>query len=298
MHTSLLSMRSTVTKTNVASKIKPKFFTNFETYQVQPSIVDFPSYESSQNNTKNNQQKKKWYQRKAFKYPARFVMASPFLCYLMDKYEYQSMLNESEDIAEIDHELYEVMLQIKKDLEVTHEINFRIGHNLPEHVSAQFIKGNKLRDNFLPEIPSTILLTPKYKSLSKSYIIHTIAHELEHARQAFEYPESYNIYTDPMALNENVQAKKREMGADAGSSDYQYCYPCLESVALQKNFIEYEPQDTQYGYFTTKLGYFSPQDYDLWIQRAKEDCALCPAHKAGTADNPNTPLKDFLPQNS
>lgn len=292
LHASLQSMRSTVTKTNKLSKAISKFFPNVGNYPVQPSIVDFPSYEST-NSSKNNQQKKKWYQRKAFKYPMRFAIASPFLDYLMDMYEYQSMLNESDDLAKKDPELYFVAQTIKNDLGITEDINFRIWKQSQDN-AAQFKVGSKLKDSPLPKFPCSILISPNYKSKHKSDLIFIIAHELEHARQWFEYTGSYAADDS----SQIARTMKREMGADAAASDYQNCYECLQLqiASINNPVLRHNPANTEYGYFTTEKGYFSPKDYDLWIQRAKEDCALCPAHKAGTADNQNTPFKDFLPQ--
>lgn len=298
-HSSLFTMRQATTKTNFAAKLTPAAFKNIGSYPVQPSVVNFPSYEasnfqSSKNNVKNDKQKPKWYQRKAFKYPMVFSGASVFLDNYLEQQQYQSILNESDDVAEKDPELYAVMLQIKKDLGITNKVNFRIRHKAPfEQAMGEFKIGRKNPDNPLPEIPCTVLLTPDYKLLSKPDLIHTIAHELEHVRQHLQYLGSYHARES----SSDVRMKKRETAADAASADYQYCSECLHDVASSyKGFIKHEPHDTEHGYFTTEYGYFSSQDYQLYIDRACEDNAMCKAHRSGTHDSHGTSLKDFLPQ--
>ena len=87
---------------------------------------------------------------------------------------------------------------------------------------------------------------------------------------------------------------KLEIGADAAAADYQYCSDCLQEVSDFQGY-SYSPQDTYFGYITTPAGYFSDEDYKLYRDRAKEDCALCLAHKSGTHKNLSTAMKDFLP---
>ncbi|MEI7670452.1 MAG: hypothetical protein WCJ33_10260, partial [Pseudomonadota bacterium] len=87
---------------------------------------------------------------------------------------------------------------------------------------------------------------------------------------------------------------KLEIGADAAAADYQYCSECLGVVAGFAG--EHEPQETFFGYITTPKGYFSKQDYLLYQTRAKEACALCPAHSKWISFEQSKPsLKDFLP---
>lgn len=241
---------------------------------------------------KDGSKKTNWYKRKLFKYPMIFLGSSALFDNYMEQQEYHTTLNESDDAIK-DPELYAVMLQIKKDLNITNKVNFRIWHKQPhKNVIAQFKRGRKLHDSPLPEIPATILISPNYKSMTKSDLICTIAHELEHMRQYLRYPGSYHLYDD---ISE-IRIKKAEMGADAAAADYLYCSECLTDLASSiKGFIVYDPHDTEHGYFTTEYGYFSPEDYQPYIDRACENDAMCKAHREKTHRNPNTPLEHFLP---
>lgn len=230
---------------------------------------------------------------------------------LMSKYQDKKALEEakqlifdnSDDLAVVDPEIYEVCLQIMKDYGIKENINFRVRHsNLndkfePDNSFEVFLKDfANTAHNFIPI--DTIIFSPFYKVYSKPLLIKTIAHELEHTRQFHKYPGSYhgNFYN----IND---IRKLEQAADAAALDYQYCPECLFSHTLPSGPIlaasPYEPEETEYGYFTSKKGYFAEPDYRLYANR--NDCEFgdssCLAHQyfQDAHTRRDIPLKDFLP---
>ncbi|HSW76055.1 MAG TPA: hypothetical protein VLG50_03370 [Candidatus Saccharimonadales bacterium] len=208
----------------------------------------------------------------------------------------KNVFKASEDAKDVDPEVYELFLHIKNDYGITDNLNLRIMKR-----KHKLDKGGQLHmEAFYEPATNTIYLGSDYNSWRRSKLIHTIAHELEHHRQFKKMKGSYHnvpsgidIVINPKKFAAN--AIKLEIGAEAAASDYQYCYKCLGEVAAASSH-KHEPQETDWGYSTTAQGYFSKQDYQQYINRAREAHALCRAHETGTHNKDNTPLKDFLPQ--
>lgn len=213
------------------------------------------------------------------------------------------VFDHSDDLAVVDPEMYDVCLQIMKDYGIREHVNFRVKHS---NVNIQFEQDdsdeNKLRDvvntaNNLIEV-DTIIFSPFYKIYSKPHLIKIIAHELEHTRQFHRYSGSYHG-----DFNNRDDARKLEQAADGAALDYQYCPECILSQTLPYGPIlsakPYEPEETEHGYFTSKLGYWAIPDYELYANR--DDCkigdARCLAHKYSQYAHirQDIPLKKYLP---
>ena len=187
-------------------------------------------------------------------------------------------LNNSDDAEILDPELYAVFLKIKKDMGITENIQFRIskpGYLLNNGANAYY--------NYDFNI---IMIDPKfYKNSHPNMIIHTLVHELEHVRQYLGSVGSYPTSQTNILISK-LQGKhsktgahlKVETGADASAAGYFDCHDCLKNV--QKNHgPEYNPSNLVSGYFTTDSGYFAPQDYDSYIERACREGERCKAHQ-------------------
>lgn len=217
------------------------------------------------------------------------------------KDNYQAMMDITQDAQDIDPELYEVFLKIKDDYGIKEDIQLRIfrpwyqllfkPYDALEGIFSISFVTTQENYNFVYNV---VFLGSTYKYWSKSFLIYTLSHELEHIRQLKKMKGSYFDIDQDMKNDTKAFRAKLEIGAEAAAADYQYCSECLREVA-QKTNRNNNPQETDFGYVTTPQGYFSKQDFKLWEDRAREACALCPAHKTGTHKNPNTPLKDFLP---
>lgn len=179
----------------------------------------------------------------------------------------------------VNPELHAVFMKTKNDLGIKEDVKLRIVKNkhLSEVPSSQ---------GFYSGYANTVYLG-LVDFLPQSQIIHNIVHELEHHRQTYKYPGS-----SPFSYR---KWDSNEQAADAASAGYQNCYDCLREVALAVDHIPYEPEETGNGFFTSPKGYFTSQDYELYAEEAQRNNAQCPAHKAGTAGNLQTPLRDFLP---
>ena len=260
---------------------------------------------STNSSGQSTQRKKRWYQSKFFKRSMIYIFViNPILDNRLKSYQYNTVVSNTVDMKEANPELYDVCMSIKKNLKIVDDIQFRViksvNNYFPEHLSGQ-----TKPIIFLFPIEKTymfVLINDNYKNQknAKSVVIHIIAHELEHVRQFLchqdtqKYSDSYDDTKTPLCLDDVKQNLRIETGADAASCDYQDCSVCLQAVQTRCQHV-HDPKDTDLGYFTTSHGYFSKQDYDLWIQRAQENDALCPAHRNNKADDPHTPLKDFLP---
>jgi hypothetical protein len=203
----------------------------------------------------------------------------------------------SYNAVEKDPELYEVFLQIKKDYGITEDIELRISKPLDMQNNNQNITNSCANDHSNSyahtKLPLFIVLREDYKSWSKPLTIHVLAHELEHCRQQLEYPASYSLNTQ-IPWNKILG----EQAADAAAADYQYCNECLMTIPRLKYDYYSNPKETDFGYITTENGYFSHEDFMLYIIRATMDNAKCKAHSKNLcpADYANEPLKNFLPQ--
>ena len=180
-----------------------------------------------------------------------------------------------------DPELYALFLQIKKDLGITENIQLRIGYSNNPGLSYSPAAYSHLF--------KTIMIDANYNKLNKEKLIFILAHELGHVQQYFGYPESYkipSIYEQVRSMEQGIKSKsnihrKAETSADANAADYFDCPECLKS---RRESIYDNPMTQYYALeqgskdFTVG-GYFSPQDYDSYIQRAYLDGQLCQGHK-------------------
>ncbi len=260
---------------------------------------------STNSSGQSTQGKKRWYQSKLFKRSMIYLFGiNPILDNGSKIHQYNTVVSNTVDMKEADPELYDVCMSIKKDLKIVDDIQFRVIES-DNNYFPEFLAGQTKPIRFLFPIEKTytfVLINSNYKNQknAKSVVIHIIAHELEHVRQLLcnqdtqKYSDSYDFKKTPLCWDDVKRNLKLETGADAASCDYQDCSVCLQAAQTRSEH-EHNPKDTDLGYFTTSHGYFSKQDYDLWIKRAQENDALCPAHRNNKADDPNTPLKDFLP---
>ncbi len=194
---------------------------------------------------------------------------------------FKNIAQFSKDAKDHDPEIYKLFLKIKEALGVTENINFRIG------TAECIILENNIASynwNF-----NTLTLHEDYKNLDPINLIQTIAHELEHMKQFYHYPDSYHIPSFKELIyskKQGIQSKtgihlKAETGADANTAGYFDCPKCLEYLANNREnpLLKHNPQNLPSGYFTTQLGYFSEKDYKDYIARACLDGELCKAHK-------------------
>lgn len=192
----------------------------------------------------------------------------------------QAYRNLSQDAQVVNPELYDLFIQIKKDMGISEDVKLRI----PTDNVAWFNimdSAEGLYNNYSQTVYLNFTdVLPSYK------IIHNIAHELEHHRQFFRYPGSNPFSYANWAGNEH--------GADTAAATYQRCYDCLQEVAKDSVAV-YKPTHTPYGDFTTASGYFAAQDYKPYEDKARAQNDQCHAHKSKTHTDRHTPLKDFLP---
>jgi predicted SprT family Zn-dependent metalloprotease len=197
----------------------------------------------------------------------------------------QYILNNSDDLSVVNPLLYEVCLQIKKDYGIAENIDFRVAHS-----GTNFILPNAGAVYFSDQ--DMIIFSSQYKNMSKPRLIHLIAHELEHFRQKHKYPTSFHENFEEIT-DWHLRA---ETAAEAAALDYQYCQKCLSSQSYLDTHT-HEPHENEYGYFSSKTGYMTWPDLKLYVDRARKDCALCPAHqKYWFASLRNDiPLSEYLP---
>ena len=286
-----------------------------------PTVSTFPSYDTSQRSYWKSQSadaKNGWYKSKWLQYPllislggltglaiGNAVTESPLFPRLIDMSR-EALLGAafkiSQDVAYEDPELYEVFLKIKSDYGITDDVGLRIliplkdlEEKYPSFMSNLLKKMYYRSGAFYMSKFNTIFFEWDYKKRPKNVLIRVLAHELEHHRQYKQFAGSYYDRSfDLLHKKKEIVRIKEEIGADVAAADYLYCFKCLEETGKITCF-DHEPQETEAGYHTSPLGYISRPDNALWVKRAKEDCALCLAHKSGTHKNPNTPMKDFLP---
>jgi hypothetical protein len=213
---------------------------------------------------------------------------------ILDQTRSQDICEYSENAEKIDPELYEVFLKMKNDYGITDEIDFRI---LPPFDQLTVRQQAKYVQSMLMYEPNRkiVLIQNHYKWWPKGVLINGIAHELEHHRQHTRMSGSYFDRSQDIENNIDAFNVRSEIGADAAAADYSYCSKCLKYIAICRG-LNHEPQETDLGYITTPKGYFSKKDYELYIDRAKEDGALCPAHQRPfSIFRLRVPLKDYLP---
>lgn len=326
MTSDALAMRSTVTKTSLASKILPKSLTtrSLATPTLLPKSVDFPDQESSQKSqsSKNSGQKKSWYQSKYFKYPLYAAGAGAIgitsLANHMINFIEKSCLLFSDNTQTADPELYKVFLEICKRYGIPEgDVFLYILHN-PENerfgLLASTIGARAYRQAYFMYNRSDAFCMPHSNNIfirdtallnSKPLIISILAHELEHHRQFNEYFGSYKppyeTIKTPMAVKLLARglypetALKLEAGADAAMAGFHSCPDCLKAPKEYALSISYHPTILAGSHFNSKTGYFAPEDFDEYIENAQRDCLQCKAHETRTHDAPNTPLSHFLP---
>ena len=201
---------------------------------------------------------------------------------------------KSVDVKEVDPDLYTVFLRIKKDMGVMEDIHFRILIDDYNNILASDSLGYSFMhccvdDNDNATSATNILLLNKCcYGLPKAMIIQTIAHELEHFRQYHKYIGSYH---PSIRIRKDKDILRVETGADAAAAGYLDCPECLKDCA--KNKFPHEPHETEFGCFSSPNGYFSKEDFDPYIERAKCEGVACRAHRDGAYEA--APLEHYLP---
>jgi len=294
----------------------------------QPTVVDFPSYESSSSSQKTSGPKKRWYQSKYFKYPMYATGAGAVgVTSLINRgpgFIENVLIKFSDDAQTADPDLYKVFLEIAKQYEIPEgEVSLRILHSPTEErygspsntkEALMFDVANEAYDRspaFTESHFHNIFINDRVLLFfSKPLMIAVLAHELEHYRQFNKYIGSYqpayftkNTPTAAQLLANgifpekfNAEKLKLETGADAAAAGFLSCPDCIEAPkSHSESFISYDPTIVAGSHFNSKTGYFSPQDYNEYIENAKRDCIQCRAHTEGTHNDPSTPLSHFLP---
>lgn len=269
---------------------------------IEQSNASLAKVMQEQQQEQDHSKKSKWYQNKKWEYPgilaagtatgitvenvhADFEPDHEKKAQEMDQINrlLQERYLKSEDTQKIAPKLYALFLKIKNDLGITENIELRI---------------EKFQDNsvitadatYLPQY-NCILIKEYYTEWNSIDLIRVLAHELEHAKQALHYFGSYKLSSlqdYQTSQIEGIESEtgthlKAETGADASAAGYFDCPKCLQEIAknLKESdhpLLQYHPQGLPSGHFTTKLGYFAPQDYDSYIERACKDGELCEAH--------------------
>jgi hypothetical protein len=108
-----------------------------------------------------------------------------------------------------------------------------------------------------------------------AYRAFALAHEFEHHRQFKRYSGSYKNF-------ERDRDKKAfwlalEQGADAAAAGYIECETCLKEIAMITKTKRHITQ-TDCGDFTSEKGYFTEEDFEPYIQRARDEKCICRAH--------------------
>ncbi len=197
--------------------------------------------------------------------------------YLTKEIRINQMIN-SKDAKYHDPELYKLFFKIKKDLGIIEDIDLRIGN-------SKMMNDGGLYD----DQSKTIFLHENYITWQPVIQIKVLAHELGHVKQFHHYPDSYHYHVPNKGFSWPLEGKdlelklKSETGADANAAGYFDCPECLRHIAaIDKKYplFKHNPVNLSFGYFTTKYGYFSPEDYELYMQRACLDGELCEAHSA------------------
>ncbi len=187
----------------------------------------------------------------------------------------------SYDAQTKDPNLYNLFLKIKDDLGITENIQLRIGNYRNAGLQGGFAGYSHPF--------KTIMISEDYNQIKKELLIFTLAHELGHVQQYFHYPEIYHIPTHDeliQSMKKGIKSKtnihrKAETSADANAAGYFDCPECLKSRRdniYYHPLAQYDPLEEGSKDFTVG-GYFSPQDYDSYIQRAYLDGQLCQGHK-------------------
>jgi len=209
-----------------------------------------------------------------------------------DFYNLLNLYYNVEDAKITDPGLYEVFLQIKNNLGIKEDIELKIFSNeLLSFLNLYMFASHKAF--VITGIPVVFFNKNFTKNKDKEYILFAIAHELAHIKQFLGHKDIYGGSIDSNKNPLKLDSLKTECSADACAAGCIGCPKCLEII--QKHKPPHKPFETGSGYFTDPFGYFSDQDIQLYIDRAKEEgeCTLCDAHRLNK-ENPS--FKDFLPK--
>lgn len=196
----------------------------------------------------------------------------------------QARYLNSKDTQTAAPKLHDLFLKIKKDLGITENIELRL--EIIDDTTTTTADAT-----YLPQY-NCILINSNYNNWDSFQIIRVLVHELEHVKQIYHYPDSYKLSNLEEYQKSKIKGEKSdtgahlkaETGADASAAGYFDCPECLSEIAKQfetkqNPLLNYNPQELQSGHFTTELGYFAPEDYDPYIQRACTEGDLCQGHK-------------------
>ncbi len=170
-------------------------------------------------------------------------------------------------VEQVDPQLFALCNTIKQDFGIQDTILFYVAKDLPILVPLEV--------GYNPFLPNIIFLDSEKLvnqiELSRVKAIYSIAHELGHYLQFHDDLKSHKVinvidYFDLMSENR----KKLEVGAEANAFGYLDCTHCLKFV--EQRILSYRPLIQQ------EHGYFGAQEIQLFIERAKLDGQLCPAH--------------------
>lgn len=217
----------------------------------------------------------------------------------------------SDDIADVDPELYSVILKIKKDIGIAEDVPVRIAKKGKSILPADALGA------YNPRL-DCIFLQNDINVQRRSNLIHILVHEFEHYRQNHNYHGSFHVkHLNPEQIKKTNLSQ--ETGADAASAGYFDCPDCLKEI--QADAWPHNPHETDQGHFSTPKGYFSNTDYDDYIKNSECEERFCAPHKdinnyfkhlrsqikdglrvspeamADFIEQQNSrPLKDFLPE--
>ena len=196
------------------------------------------------------------------------------------KKEKNIVLHNTENAISADPELYALFSIIKNDLGVIENVPLYIAKNNDPQLEI-----NNFSASYNPRY-NLIIINKNYKYWPIPVLMFVLIHELEHANQWNHHSHSFeNFNNESLNLSrmEGKQSKtgwhlKKECAADAAAFGYFDCPKCLQNIQSYYS-LKHDPQDLPAGYFTTEEGYFSAEDFKLYIEHTCLHGELCEAHK-------------------
>lgn len=154
---------------------------------------------------------------------------------------------KSTPISQVDVKVAQAFEIIKKDLGVPSEIELRV---LPSGVYT-LSSENDVAGLFDPCNPNVVYIVDKTLQKQPIFIIQNMVHELEHFRQFWHFPGSFErSLENQQKLGKEEFNRRMEYEADKKAAEY---FKCFKTINILSSCSRYS--------FQNPLGYFTSWDY-------------------------------------